>query len=135
MDAEDEYQGYEGKWWSLPPCKILPKPRTASPHPAMWYAAGNTSSYAMAARYGLGVLGFSVQSIDQLAPVLEAYKEAIPNAEPIGAFVNDNIMITSGASRGRGTATTARSWALAPHSSYLISNAILPLPRHLSPPA
>ena len=32
--------------------------RGARPHPPMWYAAGNTSSYEMAARKGLGVLGF-----------------------------------------------------------------------------
>ncbi len=59
---QDEYEGFEGKWWSLPPRKILPKP-WKKPHPPMWYAAGNTSSYAMAARKGLGVLGFSVESI------------------------------------------------------------------------
>src|SRR3954451_7846012 len=96
MWMQDEYQGYEGKFWSLPPRKILPKP-WGKAHPAMWYAAGNTSSYAMAARKGLGVLGFSVQTLADLAPVLEAYKAEIANAEPIGAFVNDNIMITTGA--------------------------------------
>jgi alkanesulfonate monooxygenase SsuD/methylene tetrahydromethanopterin reductase-like flavin-dependent oxidoreductase (luciferase family) len=96
MWMQETYQGYEGKYWSLPPRKILPKPYV-KPHPAMWYAAGNTSSYAMAARYGLGVLGFSVGSIDELAPVLEAYKRDIVNAEPIGAFVNDNVMVTSAA--------------------------------------
>jgi len=94
MWMQDEYQGFEGKWWSLPPRKVLPKP-WKKPHPAMWYAAGNTSSYAMAARKGLGVLGFSVGSIDELRPVLDAYKSEIPNAEPVGAFVNDNIMVTS----------------------------------------
>ncbi|HET6812258.1 MAG TPA: LLM class flavin-dependent oxidoreductase [Acidimicrobiales bacterium] len=94
MWLQDEYQGFEGKWWSLPPRKILPKP-WKKPHPAMWYAAGNTSSYAMAARKGLGVLGFSVGSIDELAPVMEAYKNEIPKAEPVGAYVNDNIMVTS----------------------------------------
>ena len=36
------YEGYEGKYWSLPPRKILPKPYE-KPHPPMWYAAGNTS--------------------------------------------------------------------------------------------
>ena len=70
------YEGYQGKYWSLPPRKILPKPYV-KPHPPMWYAAGNTSSYEMAARNGLGVLGFSVGSIDELAPVLEAYKREI----------------------------------------------------------
>jgi alkanesulfonate monooxygenase SsuD/methylene tetrahydromethanopterin reductase-like flavin-dependent oxidoreductase (luciferase family) len=61
----------------------------------MWYAAGNTTSYAMAAHKGLGVLGFSVGSIDQLAPVMEAYKKEIASADPVGAYVNDNIMVTS----------------------------------------
>jgi alkanesulfonate monooxygenase SsuD/methylene tetrahydromethanopterin reductase-like flavin-dependent oxidoreductase (luciferase family) len=63
----------------------------------MWYAAGNTSSYEMAARYGLGVLGFSVGTIDELKPVLDAYKREVVNAEPIGAYVNDNVMVTAAA--------------------------------------
>ncbi|MGA4544429.1 LLM class flavin-dependent oxidoreductase [Uniformispora flossi] len=96
MWLQDEYEGFEGEYWSLPPRKILPKP-FAKPHPPMWYAAGNTSSYAMAARKGLGVLGFSVGSPKELEPVLTAYKTEIANAEPIGAFVNDNIMVTSSA--------------------------------------
>src|SRR3954467_7717931 len=96
MWLQDTYEGYQGKFWQLPPRKILPKPY-GKPHPPMWYAAGNSSSYAMAAHKGLGVLGFSVGSIDEMGPVLEAYKNAIPDAEPIGAFVNDNVMVTSGA--------------------------------------
>src|SRR3984893_5412886 len=81
MWLQDTYEGYEGKFWSLPPRKILPKPYV-QPHPPMRYAAGNTSSYAMCARMGLGVLGFSVQSIDEMAPVVEAYKTAVVDAEP-----------------------------------------------------
>ncbi|HEV8064272.1 MAG TPA: LLM class flavin-dependent oxidoreductase [Acidimicrobiales bacterium] len=96
MWLQETYEGFEGKFWSLPPRMILPKPYY-KPHPAMWYAAGNPSSYAMAAQKGLGVLGFSVQSVTALAPVLEAYKKEIPNAEPIGAFVNDNVMVTTAA--------------------------------------
>jgi alkanesulfonate monooxygenase SsuD/methylene tetrahydromethanopterin reductase-like flavin-dependent oxidoreductase (luciferase family) len=94
MWLHDEYEGYNGKYWSLPPRKVLPKPWGAG-HPAMWYAAGNTSSYEMAARKGLGVLGFSVGSVPELEPVLTSYKKAIVNAEPIGAFVNDNLMVTT----------------------------------------
>jgi alkanesulfonate monooxygenase SsuD/methylene tetrahydromethanopterin reductase-like flavin-dependent oxidoreductase (luciferase family) len=96
MWMQDTYEGYEGTYWSLPPRKVLPKPY-AKPHPPMWYAAGNTSSYAMAAHYGLGVLGFSVSSLEDLSRVIEAYKQEIPNAEPIGAYVNDNIMVTTAA--------------------------------------
>jgi alkanesulfonate monooxygenase SsuD/methylene tetrahydromethanopterin reductase-like flavin-dependent oxidoreductase (luciferase family) len=75
----------------------------------------------MAARMGLGVLGFSVGAYDQLAPVLEAYKSNIGNAEPVGAFINDNIMVTTGAYVAEDRAT-AREWATAPHNSYLPSN-------------
>ena len=96
MWTQDTYGGFDGRFWSLPPRKILPKP-FAKPHPAMWYAAGNPGSYEMAARMGLGVLGFSVSSVSALAPVLEAYKKAIVNADPIGAFVNDNVMVTTAA--------------------------------------
>ena len=96
MWMQDEYQGYEGKFWSLPPRKVLPKP-WKKPHPPMWYACGNVSSYEMAARRGLGVLGFSVGDLNDMEPIVKAYKNAVPNAEPVGAFVNDNIMVTSAA--------------------------------------
>lgn len=61
----------------------------------MWYAAGSPASYAMAAKKGLGVLGFSVQKVSDMEWVLEQYKTAIRDAEPIGDFVNDNVMVTS----------------------------------------
>jgi alkanesulfonate monooxygenase SsuD/methylene tetrahydromethanopterin reductase-like flavin-dependent oxidoreductase (luciferase family) len=42
MWMQDTYEGYSGKFWSLPPRKILPKPYK-KPHPPMWYAAGTAS--------------------------------------------------------------------------------------------
>lgn len=120
MWLQDEYEGFEGKWWSLPPRKILPKP-WKKPHPPMWYAAGNTTSYAMAAKKGLGVLGFSVGSIEELAPVMEAYKKEIVTAEPVGAYVNDNIMVTSTAFVSEDRETAYQS-ALRSSMSYLQSN-------------
>ena len=94
MWLQDEYEGFNGKYWSLPPRKVLPKPYGPG-HPAMWYAAGNPSSYEQAARMGLGVLGFGIGSVTDLDAVVGSYKQAIVNAEPVGAFVNDNIMIAS----------------------------------------
>lgn len=94
MWMQDTYEGYEGKYWSLPPRQILPKP-WKKPHPPMWYAAGNPSSYEMAARKGLGVLGFSVGDLNDMAKIVDVYKDAVAEAEPIGAFVNDNICVTS----------------------------------------
>jgi alkanesulfonate monooxygenase SsuD/methylene tetrahydromethanopterin reductase-like flavin-dependent oxidoreductase (luciferase family) len=120
MWLQDEYQGYDGKFWSLPPRKVLPKPY-GKLHPAMWYAAGNTSSYEMAARRGLGVLGFSVGSFDELGPVLKAYKDAIGSAEPVGAFVNDNVMVTTAAFLAEDEATATAS-LLRANVTYLQSN-------------
>jgi alkanesulfonate monooxygenase SsuD/methylene tetrahydromethanopterin reductase-like flavin-dependent oxidoreductase (luciferase family) len=96
MWMQDTYEGYEGKYWSLPPRMVLPKP-WKKPHPPMWYAAGNPTSYEMAAHKGLGVLGFSVGDLNDMEKVVRVYKDAIPNAEPIGAYVNDNICVTSAA--------------------------------------
>jgi alkanesulfonate monooxygenase SsuD/methylene tetrahydromethanopterin reductase-like flavin-dependent oxidoreductase (luciferase family) len=96
MWMQETYEGYEGRYWSLPPRKILPKP-WKKPHPPMWYAAGNTSSYEMAARKGLGVLGFSIGDLNDMEKVVGVYKNAVTGAEPIGAFVNDNICVTSAA--------------------------------------
>ncbi|MEU9857352.1 LLM class flavin-dependent oxidoreductase [Streptomyces sp. NPDC047974] len=94
MWLQEEYAGFQGKHWSLPPRKVLPKPYGAS-HPAMWYAAGSPSSYAMAGKMGLGVLGFSVQKVSDMEWVVESYKNAIKEAKAVGDFVNDNVMVTS----------------------------------------
>jgi alkanesulfonate monooxygenase SsuD/methylene tetrahydromethanopterin reductase-like flavin-dependent oxidoreductase (luciferase family) len=120
MWMQDEYQGYEGKYWSLPPRKVLPKPYH-KPHPPMWYAAGNTTSWEMCALKGLGVLGFSVGNIAELSPVLKAYKEAIPNADPIGAYVNDNVMVTIAAYVAEDRQEARRSYVDA-KPNYLVSN-------------
>ncbi len=75
----------------------------------------------MCARKGLGVLGFSVGDIAAMAPVLEAYKSEIGNAEPVGAYVNDNLMVTTVAFVAADE-QTARQSALASSLSYLQSN-------------
>jgi alkanesulfonate monooxygenase SsuD/methylene tetrahydromethanopterin reductase-like flavin-dependent oxidoreductase (luciferase family) len=120
MWMQDTYEGFQGKYWSLPPRKILPKP-WKKPHPAMWYAAGNPASYEMSARMGLGVLGFSIGSLAQLDKVLSSYKNAIPNAEPVGAFVNDNVMCVT-AGWVNEDADKARQLAIEARGNYLQSN-------------
>jgi alkanesulfonate monooxygenase SsuD/methylene tetrahydromethanopterin reductase-like flavin-dependent oxidoreductase (luciferase family) len=42
------------------------------------------------------VLAFTTRSISDMAPLIATYKNALPEADPVGAFVNDNVMITSG---------------------------------------
>ena len=92
MWAPGAYE-HDGRRWSMPARHVLPKPYS-QPHPPMWVAAGSPSTYERAARMGLGVLGFNVGSADDLRPHVAAYKAAIGDAEPVGAFVHDNVMIT-----------------------------------------
>jgi alkanesulfonate monooxygenase SsuD/methylene tetrahydromethanopterin reductase-like flavin-dependent oxidoreductase (luciferase family) len=90
----DEPYAYEGRFFSMPERNVLPKPFT-KPHPPMWVAAGNPGTFEKAARMGLGVLCFTSGSPSQLAPLIETYKKNIAKAEPVGDYVNDNVMVTT----------------------------------------
>lgn len=94
MWKPEEYPGFDGKFFSMPPRNVLPKPFSV-PHPPMWVAAGNPSTFTKAARMGLGVLCFTIGGPESVKPLVELYKNEIANAEPVGDFVNDNIMVTT----------------------------------------
>jgi alkanesulfonate monooxygenase SsuD/methylene tetrahydromethanopterin reductase-like flavin-dependent oxidoreductase (luciferase family) len=93
MWREKEYS-YNGTYFSMPPRNILPKPFT-KPHPPMWVAAGSPSTFEKAARMGLGVLCFSTAGPKVIAPLIEKYKKEIQNCEPVGDYVNNNVMVTT----------------------------------------
>jgi alkanesulfonate monooxygenase SsuD/methylene tetrahydromethanopterin reductase-like flavin-dependent oxidoreductase (luciferase family) len=90
----DEMYSFDGKYFSMPERNVLPKPFT-KPHPPMWVAAGSPSTFEKAARMGLGVLCFTTGSPASLAPLIETYKREIKNAEPVGEYINNNVMVTS----------------------------------------
>ena len=92
MWREEEYS-YEGDSFSMPPRRVLPKPYT-DPHPPIWVAAGSPGTFEKAARLGIGVLCFTLGTPDTLAPLIEIYKKNIEKAEPVGGYVNNNIMVT-----------------------------------------
>lgn len=80
MWRENSYS-FDGKFFSMPPRNVLPKPYS-DPHPPMWIAAGNPSTFEKAARMGLGVLCFTMGTPEMLAPLIEVYKKEIEKAEP-----------------------------------------------------
>jgi len=101
MWRDTEYS-YKGESFNIPfpgdpiPTRnILPKMWKPS-HPPMWVAAGNPGTYVKAAQMGLGVLAFNVSAVKDMAPLVATYKDNIGNADPVGEYVNDNIMITNG---------------------------------------
>src|SRR5262245_31588626 len=85
---------YDGRFFSMPSRNILPKP-WSKPHPPIWVACGSPSTFEKAGRLGLGALCFSLGSPKDFEPLIKTYKQAIRNAEPVGDYVNDNVVCVS----------------------------------------
>ncbi len=79
---------WEGRFWNVPPRQVLPKPYQ-KPHPPIWVAALQPSTYELAARKGIGVMALGVNAPGVLEPHIKAYRENIKNAEPVGDMVNN----------------------------------------------
>jgi alkanesulfonate monooxygenase SsuD/methylene tetrahydromethanopterin reductase-like flavin-dependent oxidoreductase (luciferase family) len=91
MWREGEYR-YDGRSFSVPPREVLPKP-VSKPHPPLWVACGNPSTFEKAGRLGLGVLCFTIGAPSELKKLIDVYKEAVSKCtDPVGDFVNDNVM-------------------------------------------
>jgi alkanesulfonate monooxygenase SsuD/methylene tetrahydromethanopterin reductase-like flavin-dependent oxidoreductase (luciferase family) len=93
MWGQDSYS-FDGRFFSMPERNVLPKPYV-KPHPPMWVAAGNPDTFEKAGRLGLGVICFTGGSPEKMKPLVDVYKEAIKDADPVGDYVNDNVAITT----------------------------------------
>jgi alkanesulfonate monooxygenase SsuD/methylene tetrahydromethanopterin reductase-like flavin-dependent oxidoreductase (luciferase family) len=93
MWRQTEYS-FEGEYFSVPPRNVLPKP-WRKPHPPLWQACGNPPTFELAGRKGVGAIGFNFSAAKQMKPMIDAYKNAVGDAEPLGDYVNDNVMITN----------------------------------------
>ena len=59
-------------------------------------AAGSPSTFELAAKLGVGVLCFAFTPPQVLTPLIAKYKEMVAACtDPVGAYVNDNVMITT----------------------------------------
>ena len=83
----DEFS-WEGKFWNVPKRQVLPNVYQ-KPHPRMYLACTQADSFRLAAEKGIGVLSAATFAVDILADHVKAYREAVKNANPVGAFVND----------------------------------------------
>ena len=79
---------WEGRFWNVPPRQVLPKPYQ-KPHPPIWVAALQPSTYELAAQKGIGVMALGISAPSILEPHVKAYRENIKKADPVGQYVND----------------------------------------------
>ena len=59
MFVETPFAGYDGKFFSMPPRNVVPKPRQ-KPHPPLWVVCPRPETIETAALNGLGALCFSM---------------------------------------------------------------------------
>lgn len=93
MWKQDHFPGFRGKHFDLPARHVLPRP-IQNPHPPLWVAASNLSTYEFAAKQGVGVIGVTRNSIDETRDAIRSYRETIRSADPtgfVGHAPNENV--------------------------------------------
>ncbi|MGI8553944.1 MAG: LLM class flavin-dependent oxidoreductase [Dehalococcoidia bacterium] len=93
--SSEPYPGYEGEFFGMPPRNVVPKP-LQKPHPPVWVAASRRETVLVAARLGIGSLGFSFETPDEAAERVQAYFELVrEECFPIGKAINPAIAVLS----------------------------------------
>ena len=91
MWTNHTYPGHEGEHFSMPPRVVQPKP-LQDPHPPLWMACTQPSSFEIAADFGIGALAFGLGLPGDLGEAVRVYKAGVKNpTRQAGLFVNDNI--------------------------------------------
>lgn len=93
MLEEERFPGFKGKHFDLPARHMLPRPVQA-PHPPLWIAASNLSTYEYAAKQGVGIIGVTRNSIAETRSAIRTYRETIRTADPknfVGKTSNENV--------------------------------------------
>ena len=91
MWREDPFS-MRSKYWTVePPVSVIPKP-IQKPHPPMWVAATNPTTFELAAERGLGVLCFTLGvELAQVSERINIYRERIKHPRPVGQTVNNQV--------------------------------------------
>jgi alkanesulfonate monooxygenase SsuD/methylene tetrahydromethanopterin reductase-like flavin-dependent oxidoreductase (luciferase family) len=94
MFVEEPFAGYDGRWTSMPPRNVIPKPRQR-PHPPLWVACSRRETILTAAERGLGALSFSFVEPEDAKEWVDSYYETLTSERcvPAGFAVNPNLAV------------------------------------------
>ncbi len=94
MFVEEPFAGYEGRWTSMPPRNVVPKPKQR-PHPPLWVACSRRDTILTAAQRGLGALSFAFVEPEAAKEWVDSYYELIASERcvPAGFTVNPNLAV------------------------------------------
>jgi alkanesulfonate monooxygenase SsuD/methylene tetrahydromethanopterin reductase-like flavin-dependent oxidoreductase (luciferase family) len=89
MWTQEEFS-WEGRFFSMPPRNIIPKPYQ-KPHPPIWVAVSSPETAIEAAQRGIGCLGVSIGTPSEYRKRVEDYRRIVRSCEPVGEFVNEQV--------------------------------------------
>lgn len=94
MLVETPFAGYDGKFLTMPPRNVVPKPRQ-KPHPPLWVACSRRETIHLAATKGIGALSFSFIEPEEARAWIDDYYATFdsPECVPAGFAVNPNVAI------------------------------------------
>ena len=89
------YPGYEGAYFGMPSRNVIPKP-LQKPHPPLWVASSRRETTMVAARLGMGSLGFAFETPDEAQERVAQYFELVrEECTPIGFAINPALAVLS----------------------------------------
>jgi alkanesulfonate monooxygenase SsuD/methylene tetrahydromethanopterin reductase-like flavin-dependent oxidoreductase (luciferase family) len=95
MLTHSPYPGYAGPSFSMPAREVVPKP-VQRPHPPLWVAASRRETVLVAARLGMGSLGFAFETPEEAHErVAEYFRLVREECRPIGAAINPALAVMS----------------------------------------
>jgi alkanesulfonate monooxygenase SsuD/methylene tetrahydromethanopterin reductase-like flavin-dependent oxidoreductase (luciferase family) len=95
MWTQEVFEGHSGRYVKMPPRPVIPKP-VQKPHPPMWMACTQPSSFEVAALHGLGALCFGFGPMGDVENNLATYREAAARCtDPAGQAVNHRFAPTA----------------------------------------
>jgi alkanesulfonate monooxygenase SsuD/methylene tetrahydromethanopterin reductase-like flavin-dependent oxidoreductase (luciferase family) len=93
MMVQTPYEGFEGQYFTMPARNVVPKP-VQKPHPPLWVAASRRETTMVAARLGMGSLGFGFETPEELGErALEYYRLVREELMPIGHAINPALAV------------------------------------------
>lgn len=95
MMASEPYGGANGDYVKMPERNVIPKP-LQKPHPPLWVAASRRETVMVAARLGLGSLGFAFETPEEAEERIANYYRLVrEECFPIGKAINPAVAIVS----------------------------------------
>jgi alkanesulfonate monooxygenase SsuD/methylene tetrahydromethanopterin reductase-like flavin-dependent oxidoreductase (luciferase family)/putative sterol carrier protein len=92
MMVEEPFAGADGRFLSMPPRNVVPKP-LQKPHPPLWVACSRRETIRLAAEKGIGALSFSFVEPEEAKAWVDEYHAIIESERclPGGFAVNPQV--------------------------------------------